>query len=311
MSHTFIGKPVIINHQNATPENYTKLAVGYVTAVRFCPEDAWFYADFIVTDEKAKKCIEEEGYSVSCAYNVLDVKEGGLWHDIKFDGEIVEGSFTHLALVENPRYEESKITKQLPAMLVNGKSAHYVEQKEENEMFKIFKKKEAEKQEDFTSLHVAINGKEIPVTDLIKSYVENKKNEKKEIRMAADEDIVDIDGNAVSIADLKADYAMKKQNEKKEEEVKKDEEKKANEKEKELEKEEKKEIEEGMNEKEEEKKEEKKEEKENSKKEGNKYFAQLENAGKTFVEENENVANLLPLTRSERAARWKEKSNKK
>lgn len=327
MAHTFIGKPVIIDHNTVTPENIEKYAVGYVTRVSFCPEDGWFYADFIICDDEAKKCIDEDGYSVSCAYNVLDVASGGLWHDIKFDGEITEGCFTHLALVKQPRYEESKITKQLPVMLVNGKSAHYVNQTEESEMFKIFKKKENEKQEDFSNLHVAINGKDVPVAEIIKSFIENKKNEKdekkEEKRMAKDEDIVDINGNAYSIAELKAAYASKKnekEEEKKEEEgkeekkenegkeEKKEEEKVKEAKKNETEEEEKKKEEENKkkNEKDEEEKEEKKE---NSKK-GDQYFVELKNAGAKFVDDTEGTASM-PLTRSERAEAWRAKTNKR
>ena len=154
MASSFIGKPVCINHQKITPENYHELRkkgliVGNVMGVRFNSADGWFYADFIVDTDEAKDLIDNKGYSVSCAYDVVDVKEGGLWHDIKYDGEITEGSFTHLALVDSPRYEESKITKQLPAMLVNGKAAHVSINQEEYEM-NIFKFKKKENAQNLT-----------------------------------------------------------------------------------------------------------------------------------------------------------------
>lgn len=225
MAPTFIGRPVIIDHQNITPANFEKAAVGYVINVRFNPEDAWFYADFIITDDKARVLIDEKGYSVSCAYNVIDVSEGGLWHDIKFDGEIIDGSFTHLALVESPRYEDSKITKQLPAMLVNGKAAHYFNNQKETKMsiFKLFKKKENDKDQDIGSLHMEIDQKAVPVTDILLYCLNGKKlkfesyaaaNEKQQY-MVKDEDIVDMNGNSISIGELKAAYMMKTENEKK------------------------------------------------------------------------------------------------
>lgn len=348
MAHTFIGRPVIIDHQNITPENFEKAAVGYVINVRFEPADAWFYADFIVTDDKARVLIDEKGYSVSCAYNVLDVAEGGLWHDIRFDGEIIDGSFTHLALVESPRYEDSKISKQLPAMLVNGKAAHYLNNKEDTKMsiFKLFKKKENEKEQDLGLLHVAINEKAVPLTDVLLSCLNGKKldftsyvavNEKQSY-MAQDADIVDINGKTVSIGELKACYAMKaenakedeeklkemeakKKNEKEEEEKKKEEEaknakdeeeKKA--KEEENKKKNEKEAEEKAKKDEEEKKANEKkeeEEKKNAKAREDEFFKELSNAGNVFTGEDESGSYKPPMTRAERAQAYRNKTNKK
>lgn len=226
MAHTFIGRPVIVQHKSVDPSNYKEHAVGYVIAVHFNPEDAWFYADFIITDDTAKELIEKHEYSVSCAYNVLDAKEGGLWHDIEYDGEITEGSFTHLALVESPRYEGSKITKQLPAMLVNGKAARLSTNQEELSMniFKLFKTKENNKPAELLNSFIELDKKHVPVSDVLWACANGKKlnmdlyqiqNGDKQSYMAQDHDIVDINGKTVSIGDLKAAYMMKMQNEKK------------------------------------------------------------------------------------------------
>ncbi len=333
MAHTFIGRPVIIDHQNVTPENYEKVAVGYVTNVRFSPEDAWFYADFIITDDKARALIDEQGYSVSCAYNVLDVAEGGLWHDIKFDGEITDGSFTHLALVNSPRYEDSKITKQLPAMLVNGKAAHYLNNKEEGKMsiFKLFKKQENTKQED-APIHVALNDKAVPLADVLLYCLNGKaltfegysaSNDAQKY-VAQDSDIVDMNGNTVTIGELKACYHMKSENEKKNSD---DEKKKEEEAKNAKEEEEKKKEEEAKNAKEEEEKkakeeeekknaaaeEEKKkeEEKQNSKARSDKFFLELSNANKSFDALENESSTPAPKTRAERAAAFRAKTNKK
>lgn len=335
MLPTFIGKPVIIQHQDATPENFSKLAVGYVTGCRFCPEDGWFYADFILIDDEAKKCVDQAGYSVSCAYNVLDTADGGLWHDIEYDGEITEGSFTHLALVEQPRYEGSKITKQLPAMLINGKVAIYQNMKqEESEMFKIFKK-ENEKKEDFSNLHVAVNGKDVPLTELIASYVQNNKNDKKdpeksELTFAKDDDVVDVNGEKVSVKDLKNSYM--KANDKngantdpgKEEAGQKGNKVEAKEntgkdtKDNTQSEDEMKEFARGVVKdkpgniaetvddsvviKKNEKDDDDKDNKENSKKKSNEYFVELQNAGKQYNDDDTGPATTMGKTRQERAS---------
>lgn len=298
MADSFVGKPVCINHQKITPENYHELRkkgliCGNVMRVWFNPADGWFYADFIVDTDEARDLIDNKHYSVSCAYDVIDVKEGGLWHDIKFDGEIIDGSFTHLALVDAPRYEDSKITKQLPAVLVNGKAAHFGNNQEDNAM-NIFKflKKENNKEEDIGSRFMDMDSKAVPITDVILSCLNGKKldttkysavNDKQQY-MAKDEDIVNMNGTTVSIGELKAAYMMKmnekknctcgatgddkhkedctffnKKNEKEEEEMKKKEEEAKNAKEEE----EKKKAEEAKNAKEKEEKE--AEEKQNAK----------------------------------------------
>lgn len=309
MSASFIGKPVIIDHQSVGPEDFSKAAVGYVIGVSFNPQDAWFYADFIITDDAAKKCIEEDGYSVSCAFNVLDVGAGGLWHDIKFDGEILDGSFTHLALVTNPRYEESKITKQLPSLLVNGKPAHHTTDKQEDNMFKglkIFKKAANDKQEEVTDLHVEIDGKFIPVTELAEHYANSKPAEK---RMAKDEDLVDVNGNTISVGEMVAHYKKTKMNAADEtpEEKKKREEAEAKNAKDEADKKEKEAADleaknakaaadlKAAN------------EKQNAKKEGEKFFVELQNAGTKMIENGAETP--APLTRRERAENWKKKNS--
>lgn len=352
MKDSFIGKPVIIQHRSVGPENFQEHAVGYVISVHFNPEDAWFYADFLVTDDEAKRIIDEENYSVSCAYNVLDAKEGGLWHDIKYDGEIIDGSFTHLALVEAPRYEDSKISKQLPAMLVNGKIACISKNKEELEMsiFKLFKKKENDKQENVLNSYITMEDKAIPVSDLMLACLNGKKldltmykaENDKQSYQAQDADIVDINGKTVSIGELKACYLMKTENAKdeidpedqeKEMEAKKKNEKEAEEKKakedeeaknaKDEEEKQKKEAEEleakKKNDKEAEEKEKKeKEDKENSKKEElekknakekeDAFFAELRNASHQYSEEE--GSSPVPKTRAERAAEFRNKTNR-
>lgn len=137
---SLIGKPVVIRHQKVTPENQDKLAVGYVTGVYFNPQDAWHYVNFLLTSDKLGPIERGDGSfvfkapdgeildGISGAYDVTNTNEGGVWHDIKFDAEILDGSFTHLAIVTNPRYEETnKITQQRNMVLMNGKVAYQME----------------------------------------------------------------------------------------------------------------------------------------------------------------------------------------
>lgn len=106
---TMKGRPVIIDHQTGiTPENMQEYAVGYVTGVEINNFEAGCDCQFVIFDDKGKEVIAD-GYSVSCAYKPIAFGPGGTWHNVPYDREIVELEFTHLALVQNPRYEDAKV----------------------------------------------------------------------------------------------------------------------------------------------------------------------------------------------------------
>ena len=107
---SFVGKPVIIDHQDVTPKNFKQEAVGYITNVYFNSLDGWYWADFLITDDEGHETINN-GWSVSCSFDVLETTGGGEWHAIKYDEEITKGQGLHLALVKTPRYEDCRIVK--------------------------------------------------------------------------------------------------------------------------------------------------------------------------------------------------------
>jgi Uncharacterized protein conserved in bacteria (DUF2213) len=185
MASSFIGKPVCIDHQKITKDNYEELRkngtiVGNVIGVRKNAKDGWWWADFIVDTEAGRKRIDKEKDKVSCAYMVNDTTKGGLWHDIPYNVEIIDGFFTHLALVENPRYEGANIEEQLPAMLVNDKTAHlitYEEGKDMKNVLEFFQSLGNKKEK--VDLTVAINGKEMPLSEVLETLMtETIKNTK-------------------------------------------------------------------------------------------------------------------------------------
>jgi hypothetical protein len=111
MQATFIGKPVVDKKDHVdgmTPADLDKVAKGYVTDVYYA--DGWFWADFIVFDDKIKDDIKNKKYSVSCAYEVRAADDkGGIRNNISYDQEVLDGFYTHLAIVPNPRYNGAKI----------------------------------------------------------------------------------------------------------------------------------------------------------------------------------------------------------
>ena len=107
--NTLETKPVIINHQEVTSDNVNEIEVGRVHNVWFNEQDGWYWCDGVITNQKALDLIDK-GWSVSCSYNVSDFSDkGGTENNIKYDMEFLDGNFTHLAIVKNPRYEGADI----------------------------------------------------------------------------------------------------------------------------------------------------------------------------------------------------------
>ena len=105
---TFLGKPVIIDHKDyISPEDRK----GIIEKIWFNPDDGWFWCSGTMTDEQAIEFVEK-GYNVSCQYAITDFSvntEGKLHNGNPYDKEILDGNFEHLAIVENPRYEDAFI----------------------------------------------------------------------------------------------------------------------------------------------------------------------------------------------------------
>ena len=108
--NTMVGVPVIINHKDITYKNANDERVGVVSNVWFDDKDGWYWCDGVIWDETAQNLITNKGWSVSCSYDVkLADDAGGTENNIPYDIEFLDGVFTHLAIVDNPRYERANI----------------------------------------------------------------------------------------------------------------------------------------------------------------------------------------------------------
>lgn len=106
---SMIGAPVIIQHQDITEKNADELRCGAISDAYFNDMDGWYYCEGVIWDKKAQKLIDK-GWSVSCSYDFLGYNdEGGVENNIKYDKEFTKLNFTHLAIVDNPRYERANI----------------------------------------------------------------------------------------------------------------------------------------------------------------------------------------------------------
>lgn len=115
MAPTFVGKPVIdVEHKDVTPKTLTEgEADGIVT--RVWKENGWWWCDFLAWTPETQKHCDSGLFSVSCAYEPTEVDDKeGEYHNIPYASTILNGDYTHLAIVQQPRYEGARI-------LVNSK----------------------------------------------------------------------------------------------------------------------------------------------------------------------------------------------
>ena len=118
--NTFIGCPVVINHQDVTDESAKEQRVGVISRVYFEPSDAWFWCEGVLFDNEAIDLVQK-GHTVSCQYEITeysDNSDGELHNGNPYDKEILNGRFEHLAIVDSPRYEDAIIA-------VNSKTNEY------------------------------------------------------------------------------------------------------------------------------------------------------------------------------------------
>jgi hypothetical protein len=270
MAKTFIGKPVVnVVHKDVSPKDFSMgNADGIVTDVWYDPADGWFWAKFLVWDPATQKNCESAAYSVSCAYDLLESKdEGGMHNNITYSQEVVNGEYTHLAIVANPRYEGARI-------LYNSKGGKDMKWK-----FWQGGKEKVELQNISENSTVEIDGKKVAVKELMELH----NSAKPAITEISMDTIIEADGKELLVKDLVAGYKAsiknaddKEKEEKEKKENAEDEEKEKKEKEaKNAEDEKKKKDDEERKNAEEKKKDEEEKERKN---EGEKHFVDVRNA---------------------------------
>lgn len=180
--NTFIGTPVIIGHKDDITESDK---VGVINKIWFSAEDGWFWCEGLITDEKAVELIEN-GYNVSCQYRITDYSdnaEGKLHNANPYDKEILNGVFEHLAIVENPRYEDAFIAVNAYIQSdFNPNATNSIETKYKK-VFDYLKTTKGEPMDNETKTLFA------SLIDALKARnEEDKKEDKKEDKTASNED---------------------------------------------------------------------------------------------------------------------------
>ena len=215
MDKTFAGKPIYVNHQKVNLENIQKEADGYVAESFYLPEDGSHWAKMIIVSDKGHEAIRK-GWKVSNAYIPDEFGIGGEWHNIPYNREVMKAHYTHLALVDNPRYEEATVMtpedfktykeskREQLKQLENSKN-----QKGEKRMnWKLFERKEVTNSEEIANKMVELsNGSTVSIREMINAVEENleKKSKCNDIL----EDVVKVNGEDMKVADLIKEYESK------------------------------------------------------------------------------------------------------
>lgn len=279
---SFAGKPVYVYHQTVDLENLQEEADGYVTDCFYNETDGWLWAKFLAVSDEAHSVIAR-GWSVSNAYVPTEWGDGGQHHNVDYDRRLVNGKFTHLALVPNPRYENARIytpeefkqyqeqQKQDLQVLQNSKPNGV------KKMFKMFKteRKEVTEFDENTEIELQ-NGKTATVKEMVDAVLALEKRnaedaEKKKVDEKMNDDTpVKVGDDEMPLRELVNKYNAMKKNA--DEDSKKEKENADAESAKEA-----KEAKETAEAKENAEKEEAEEEKKNGK-----FFDEMRNAGKTY-----------------------------
>lgn len=233
MAPSFRGCPVInVAHNDASADNAFNFEEGaasppdgIVTRV-YWGDDGWQWCDFLVWDEETQRNIDELGFSVSCAYLPMDYADGGTWHEIPYDEEVTNGTYLHLAIVEQPRYEGSliyanskganpmKILKLLqpkPKQNAGAEAAHPMPAPAPDDPLKpkpiqapVAPETPVKNEVDPSTVVQLPDGSQVTLGELVEAYKSSGTGESLDM-----DDEVDVDGQTVRVSDLVAAWQTK------------------------------------------------------------------------------------------------------
>lgn len=183
MDPTFEGRPVYVHHVGEVDlENIQNEADGFVVRSFFNKSDGKHWVEFLVVSDRGHEAIKKK-WKLSNAYIPKDMVGGGLWHGVEYDKEVKRGEYEHLAIVPNPRYEESVIMTPDEFKAYNdGKELELKKLTNSKQgvkgMFKFFKREKVENSAELESTMVVLpkSGKEMSITQIINEMDEMKVN---------------------------------------------------------------------------------------------------------------------------------------
>lgn len=214
MGPSFAGKPVFVHHVAEVENDINKLrgeADGWVVDSFYNAADGKHWVKFIVVSDKAEQAIRR-GMRLSNCYIPKKFGPAGTWNGISYEREITGGEYEHLAIVPNPRYEESIIMTPEKFKEYNDEKLLEIKKLANNKgdvkmKFSWFKKQKVENSTDLDGMFLILpkSGKEVEIAKLINEAdeVEVKKDDPK---MAHPDHLVEVKGEKMTVNQLMEKY---------------------------------------------------------------------------------------------------------
>lgn len=174
METSFEGKPLLVDHQNVDHENLKNQMDGVVVKSFYNKWDGWHWCEIVAITDEAVNAIENKNWKVSNCYTPSIIDTTGTYLNIGYDQVLDGGEYDHLALVENPRYEDSVVLTPSQFKAYNeAKEQQFisnskVQKPKGKKMFEFFKKVKIENELNPEELIVKLeNGKELSIAEAV------------------------------------------------------------------------------------------------------------------------------------------------
>ncbi len=211
MDPSFTARPVYVHHVDEVSTNLQDLreeADGWVVKSFYNEADGKHWVEFLVVSDRGLNAIKN-GYRLSNCYIPKNFAKGGLWNGVGYVKEIVGGEYEHLAIVKDPRYEESIILTPEEFKKYNEDKVvelkRLANSKEEPWYMKLnlFKRTKVENSADLEGVAVVLpkSGREITVEQMV-NELDAHEVAKKEPRMANGGDMVEMGGKKMTVNDV-------------------------------------------------------------------------------------------------------------
>lgn len=214
MSPSFAGCPLYVRHvEDVDLKNIQAEADGYVVESFFNTNDGKTWAKFVVVSDKGHQAVQNK-WKLSNAYVPKGYGPGGLWNGVQYQKQVTSAEFEHLALVPNPRYEESIILTPEEFRTYNDERQFELKKvansKGDPQVLKFFKRQQVEnmdKDTDLAEVMVTLpkSKKEMPLSQVINdadAYAGMKADGGGPAGMADMSHKVKIGDNEMSVGDL-------------------------------------------------------------------------------------------------------------
>lgn len=207
MGPTFTGRPVYVQHVDQVDLDKLQIeADGYVMESFYNKADGKHWCKFIVVSDEGHEAVRA-GWKLSNAYFPKSFTVGGLCNGVEYQKEVTSAEYEHLAIVPNPRYEESVILTPEEFKAYNSQKELELEKLSNSKTkgvssmkFNFFKKQAVENSADLENMSVTLpkSKKEMTLAQLINDMdtIQNMHG------YAANEHMVKLGNDEMSVGDL-------------------------------------------------------------------------------------------------------------